>query len=495
MIIFETKNITKKFPGVVALDSVDFSLEQGEIHALIGENGSGKSTLMKTILGIYHPDEGEMSFHNQLYAPKSARDALNLGICMIHQEISLVPTMTVAENIWLGREKMFSKGGILSAKKRREKTIELLEKLKIDLNPDMLVSKLSVASQQLVELVRAISYEAEIIIMDEPTSALTNKEIQLLFGIIRNLKKQGKTVIFITHKIDEIFAVSDRITVLRDGILIETLEAKKTTEEQLIARIIGRDLSDMYQKLPADIKDVALEVKHLSSGKKFQDISFSVRKGEILGISGLMGSGRTEVMRAIFGIDSFETGEIAINGQLVRFKTPKQAIQHGMGMVTEDRLHQGIMPNLSVKINMTLANLYRMLKGHFFINKQMEASQAQEFAKMLNIKTADLNQHINTLSGGNQQKALIARCLMTNPKIIIFDEPTRGIDIGAKSEIYKHINRLAQQGIAVIIVSSELAEILAMSDRILVMREGRIAGEFSAEEANQTLLISAAFGL
>lgn len=495
MAILEAKNITKRFPGVVALNSVCFSLEKGEIHALIGENGSGKSTLMKTILGIYRPDDGNMTFHGKEYAPKSPGDALNAGICMIHQEISLVPTMTVAENVWLGREQMFSKCGMISAKKRRDKTKELLTKLKIDLEPDILVSKLSVANRQLVELVRAISYEAEIIIMDEPTSALTDKEIHLLFEIIRNLKKQNKTIVFITHKLDEIFAVADRVTVLRDGNYIDMLKTQDITEEQLIALIIGRDLSDMYQKEPAEITDTALEVRHLTSGKKFRDISFTVRKGEILGISGLMGAGRTELMRAVFGIDSFETGEILINGQRVHFRSPKQAIRHGLGMVTEDRLNQGIMPNLSVKLNMSLANLYRMIKGMIFVDKKQENQECKAFAGNLNIKTAGLNQHINTLSGGNQQKALIARCLMTNPQIIIFDEPTRGIDIGAKSEIYKHINQLAKQGIAVVIVSSELTEILAMSDRILVMREGTVAGEFLAEEADQTTLISAAFGV
>ena len=495
MNIFEAKNITKRFPGVLALNSVNLTLEKGEIHALIGENGSGKSTLMKTILGIYHSDEGEMLFKGKPYRPKGPADALNSGICMIHQEISLVPTMSVAENIWLGRENLFMKAGLISRNERREKTQELLNNLNIDLSPDDLVKNLSVARKQMVEIARAASYNADITIMDEPTSALTEKEVEILYDIMRTLKLQDKTIVFITHKIDEIFAISDRVTVLRDGNYIDTVGLENLTNDKLVSMIIGRDLSDMYVKNPTKKGEIVLEVKNLCNGKYFQNVSFDVRAGEILGVSGLMGAGRTEVMRAVFGIDHYESGEIYLNGKKVKFKSPKDAIHSGLGMVTEDRLNQGIVANLSLVVNMSLANLFRMLRAGLFVNKGLEQKKCNELMESMNIKATGLKQHIDTLSGGNQQKVLIARCLMTEPQVIIFDEPTRGIDVGAKSEIYKHINDLAEQGIAVIMISSEMSEILALSDRIMVMSDGKVAGEFDRKEATQEKLMTAAFGL
>lgn len=492
--IIEASGIAKSFQGVQALKNVHFELRRGEVHALIGENGAGKSTLMKILLGIYQADAGEICYKGESITFKNPYDALSKGISMIHQEISLVPTLSVAENIWLGREKKFYSAGLyINEKKREAETKKLLDELGIDLNPKTIVSNLSIANMQLVEIARAVSYRSDIIIMDEPTSALTDKEIELLYKIIYDLSAKNVAIVFISHKLEEIFKVCDRITVLRDGEYIGCYDSDAITQPELIRLIVGRELNDMFPKLPAEIGKPILQIQNLC-GERFQDVSFEVRQGEILGFSGLMGAGRTEVMRAIFGIDSVRSGDVYLNGQSVRIHSPKQAIANGIGMVTEDRLRMGAIYALSVKKNMTLAYLRKITNRAYIVDAKQEGHDYDEMAQRMAVKTASSNQKINSLSGGNQQKVIIGRCLLTKPQVLILDEPTRGIDVGSKSEIHRTISELAQQGIAIILISSELPEILGMSDRILVMREGKIAYECMREDATQEILIAHSFG-
>lgn len=493
--VLEMKGITKRFPGVRALSGAQLRIKKGEVHALIGENGAGKSTLMKILLGIYRQDEGEVIYKGKPVNFKNPNDALCAGISMIHQEISLIPTVDVAENIWIGREKKFSTAGLIHAGKRYEQTQELLNKLEIAISPRAMVRTLSVANMQLVELARAVSYNSDIIIMDEPTSSLTETEINLLYKIIRELSGKGTAIIFISHKLDEIYEICDHITVLRDGEYVSDHSAESLSKDQLIAKIAGREIKDLFPKEEASIGEVVLEVKGLTSGKVFRDISFSVHKGEILGFCGLVGAGRTEIMRALFGIDGFDSGEIFVDGRKIIVKSPKHAIKNGIGMVTEDRLHMGIVGGLPVKYNITLASLRNYCKKLFFIDRGKEKEAADKMVDTLSVKTASLDQVLGSLSGGNQQKVIVAKWLLTNPKVLILDEPTRGIDVGSKSEIHRLISRLAKQGMAVIMVSSEMPEVLGMSDRILVVRGGRLAGEFSRGDADQETLIKCAFGV
>jgi inositol transport system ATP-binding protein len=493
--VLEMKGITKRFPGVRALNGAQLRIKKGEVHALIGENGAGKSTLMKILLGIYRQDEGEVIYKGKPVNFKNPNDALCAGISMIHQEISLIPTVDVAENIWIGREKKFSTAGLIHAGKRYEQTQELLNRLEIAINPRAMVRTLSVANMQLVELARAVSYNSDIIIMDEPTSSLTETEINLLYKIIRELSGKGTAIIFISHKLDEIYEICDHITVLRDGEYVSDHPAASLSKDQLIAKIAGREIKDLFPKEEASIGEVVLEVKGLTSGKVFRDINFSVHKGEILGFCGLVGAGRTEIMRALFGIDEFDSGEIFIDGRKIVVKSPKHAIKNGIGMVTEDRLHMGIVGGLPVKYNITLASLRSYCKKLFFIDRSKEKEVADKMVETLSVKTSSLDQVLGSLSGGNQQKVIVAKWLLTNPKVLILDEPTRGIDVGSKSEIHRLISRLAKQGMAVIMVSSEMPEVLGMSDRILVVRGGRLAGEFSRGDADQETLIKCAFGV
>jgi ABC-type sugar transport system ATPase subunit len=492
--VLEMRGIVKLFPGVRALDGARLRVRPGEIHALIGENGAGKSTLMNILLGIFPQDEGEIFFKGKKINFKSPHEALKSGISMIHQEISLIPTMDVAENIWIGREKQFSSLGLLSPRKRYQAASELLKKLGLNLSPRTIIRTLSVANMQLVELARAISYKPSVIIMDEPTSSLTDKEIKFLYKIIRELSAQGTAVIFITHKLEELYEICDQVTVMRDGKFISECPVSELPKDELINRIAGRVIKDMYPKLESDIRDVVLEVKKLSSGKFFQDISFSVRRGEILGFCGLIGAGRTEIMRAIFGIDPFDSGEIYLEGKKVRIKSPKQAIALGLGMVTEDRRRMGIIPVLPLRYNVSLAALKSFCRPLGIINKQAENRGADEIVKRLAVKFSSMKQVIASLSGGNQQKVIIGKWLLTNPKVLILDEPTRGIDVGSKSEIHRLISELARQGLAVIMVSSEMPEILGMSDRIMAVREGRLAGEFPRGSVNQEELAKQIFG-
>ncbi len=491
--ILTMDNISKSFPGVKALSNVSLSLNKGEVMALVGENGAGKSTLMKILLGMYPMDSGTITFAGKEYKPQNPNDALSNGISMIHQELCLIPTMTVSENIWIGREKKFKTLGIINVKKRNKETKKLMDKLNIHIDPNALVSTLSVANMQLVEVARAVSYQSKIIIMDEPTSALSEAEVNLLYRIIEDLRKEGVSIIFISHLLDEIFRICNRVTVLRDGQLIETLNIKDVDTPLLIKLIAGRELSEIYPEPTATIGDTVIEVDNLNSIGKFKNISFKVRKGEVLGLCGLMGAGRTEIVSAIFGIDKYDSGSILLQGKKVEIRSSADALKNGIGMVTEDRSRTGIFAGLSVRENISIAYLRDICKLKF-VNSKKEKIDVQKMTKLLSVKTANSSVRVDSLSGGNQQKTIIARWLLTNPQVLILDEPTRGIDVGSKSEIYKLINSLAEEGLAIILVSSELPELMGISNRILVVKDGTIVGEQNRNEFNQEVLIKKAFG-
>jgi len=493
--VLEVKNLSKAFLGVKALDKVYLEVNKGEVHAVIGENGAGKSTMMNIILGDLRRDEGEIIFKGKTTNFSSPAEAIREGISMIHQEISLVPTLSVSENIWLNREGQFSKRGFIDAAQRDEATRVLLQdKLKLDVNGKNIVSTLTVAQMQLVEIARAVSCNSDVIIMDEPTSALSVKEIKVIFNIIRHLAEQGVAIIFISHKLEELFEICDRVSVYRDGHYIGTRLCAETTRDELIKMIIGRDMTEQYPVINCNKGEVVLKVEHLCSRNVFDDISFEVHKGEILGFSGLVGAGRSEIMRAIFGIDKFTKGYIEIEGKEVKICSPHDAVEHGIGMVTEDRLRIGIIPEASVSDNISIATLSRFCNKLGVVNKKQEKESCKKYIKDLSVKVTNIDMPISSLSGGNQQKAIVARWLMTYPKVFILDEPTRGIDVGAKSEIYNIIGKLAEQGIAIIMVSSEMPEILGICDRIIVIRDGKITGECTKEEATQEILAKYALG-
>ena len=492
--ILQMKDITKTFPGVKALDNVSFNLKKGSVHALMGENGAGKSTLMKVLTGIYKADAGEIILKGARVNINDPKEALHLGISIIHQELNPIPDMTVAENIFVGREPTYKFLNILNRKELRSMTLRLFEEIGIKIDPGAKLASLSVAEKQVVEIVKAISYNADIIIMDEPTSAISDREVEKLFEIIRKLVSKGKAIIYISHKMDEIFQISDYITVMRDGAYIDTKPTSELNKQKLISLMVGRELSSVFPKRNAKISDIAMEVKKLNIKGICKDITFKVRRGEILGVAGLMGAGRTEVMEAIFGARKIDSGEIIINGERVTINSPKDAINKGIALVTEDRKLLGLNLKSSVKNNITLANLsaYCMLKQLIRINEEKKVADAQIDA--LSIKTPDRNQIVNSLSGGNQQKVVIAKWLLCNPDILILDEPTRGIDVGAKAEIYKIMNSLAEAGKAIIMISSEMPEILGMSDRVIALHEGRITGEFDKSEMDQEKIMFCATG-
>lgn len=493
--LLEMSGITKRFPGVKALDNAALEIRRGEVHAIVGENGAGKSTLMKILLGIHTPDEGKILMDGKEVRFRNPHDAIGHGISMIHQETSLMPTTSVSENVWVGREKDFTKFGIMNVRLRDRRTREILERLGIKIDPKAVIKTLSVAEMQLVEVARAVSYNSRIIIMDEPTSSLSDRDTKLLFHIIKDLTAEGIAVIFISHKLDEVLAVSDRVTAMRDGRYIATADARGCTKDDLIKWIVGREMNGMYPKEPAEISDVVLEVEHLSTeDKRVRDVSFTLRRGEILGFAGLVGAGRTETVRALFGIDKPESGEIRIHGKHVKIKNPRAAIRLGMGMVTEDRLRLGIFGKLSVKQNMSAAYLKKITGKLGFVNFPRETKNCEEMREKLEIKFSSQKQMISGLSGGNQQKVIIARWLLSKPEILILDEPTRGIDVGAKAEIHRRISLLAQQGMAIILISSELEEVLGMSDRIVVMRNGSVVGEHLREDADSRQIMKEAFG-
>lgn len=486
----EAEGISKFFPGVKALDNVSLRVRPGTVHALMGENGAGKSTLMKCLIGMYRPDKGTIKIKGEPVQFQDTMDALRSGISMIHQELNLVPYMTVAENIWLGREPM--KFGFVDHVRLNQVTQELLNRLNIRLKAERMVGELSIASQQMVEIAKAVSWDSDIVIMDEPTSALTETEVAHLFTIIRDLREQGKAIIYISHKMDEIFTITDEVSIFRDGSWIASDQTAKYTRQSLITQMVGRELTQLFPKFNSAIGEEVLTVRNLSCRDRFTDVSFSVRRGEILGVAGLVGAGRSEVMESLFGMESFDSGEILIDGVPVTIDSPSTAIEKGMAFLTEDRKKSGLFLVLSVMENMSIVNMPEYSGKSGFVSHVKMAQDCMEQIRRLNIKTPTMDQIINNLSGGNQQKVLIARWLLAQPKILILDEPTRGIDVGAKAEIYRLINELANRGVAIIMVSSELPEILGMSDRVMVMHGGRITGILDKEDADQETILSLA---
>ena len=488
--ILHITNLSKSYSGVKALDNVQLIVKRGEVHALMGENGAGKSTFMKILAGLVIPDSGEIILDGEVLKNTRVTDVIKKGISMIHQEILIVPELTVAQNIFLGREKSITgtRIGWIQEKILTSKANELLNKMGVAVAADIKMKYLSVAQMQMVEIAKAISNDAKVIIMDEPTSAISNKEVDTLFRIIRELKSNGVAIIYISHKMDEIFEIADTITVLRDGKYITTKNSSELTNDILISLMVGRELNSMFPEPVIPTNKGVLEVKNLTRSGKFSNINFTVHAGEIFGIAGLMGAGRTEIARAIYGLDSLDTGEILIDGNLVTIKSPRDAVDCGIGFVSEDRKRLGFIPELSVKHNITLASLPEHRRG-ILLNNESENSAADKMISDLKIKSFNRNQKVMHLSGGNQQKVVLGKVLLSSPKMIILDEPTRGVDIGAKFEIYKLIHNLAAEDIAIIMISSELPEILGMSDRIMVLSKGVQTAILSREEATQELIM------
>lgn len=492
-ILLGAKDICKRFPGVVALNKVSLYIRAGEVHALMGENGAGKSTMMKILAGSYIPDEGTLTLKGALLKLKSPREALDHGIAMIHQELNLLPDMTVAENIWIGREPT-NAIGLVNHAKLHDQTRDLLSRLKIFIDPECLLGELSIANRQMIEIAKAVSYESDILIMDEPTSAITENEVEHLFEIIDDLKKAGKAIIYITHKMNEVFRIADNITILRDGQHILTRPSAEMNPNSLIAAMVGREMDQIFPKEPADIGAIALSARGLTRKGEFKDVSFDVRYGEIVGVAGLMGAGRTEVMESVFGINPPDAGQILIEGKPVNFRTPKEAIQAGLALLTEDRKKSGLFLSLDVASNMDVTVLPSYSFLGFVQQKKLDV-ECHAMSRRLKIKTPNLQEIIGNLSGGNQQKALIARWLLNKPRILILDEPTRGVDVGAKAEIHRLVTQLAQSGAAIILISSELPEVMGMSDRVIIMHEGHVTGELMRDDFSQEKILTLASGL
>lgn len=482
------------FGGVQVLKDVDFDIYPSEIHGLIGENGAGKSTLLKILAGVYQPKSGEILLRDKLVDIPNPHTATDMGIALIHQEPLTFPDLDVAENIFIGRQPMRSGLARVDWKTMYARSGEILNSLGVNLDPKAKVRGLSVADQQMVEMAGALSQNAKILFMDEPTAALTPSEVEDLFIIIRRLREQGTAIVFISHRLEEIFELCDRITVLRDGEWVGERRPENTTTDEIIHMMVGRPLSALYAvDSEHTVGEPMLQVEGLSRVRKFSDISFEVRAGEIVGMAGLVGAGRTDVARALFGALDIDSGTVRIQGKKVNIKQPRSALAHGMAYVPEDRQHNGLLMDMSITNNITLAALERIFPNHWLRNS-VEDKYAEEYVDKLHIILRQLNQQVRELSGGNQQKVVLAKWLLATPKIILLDEPTRGIDIGAKSEVHRLIGELASQGLAILMISSEMPEILAMSDRIIVMREGRINGHFTREEATAERIIAAATG-
>jgi len=479
--LLEMRGITKRFPGVTALDRVDFELEKGEVHVLLGENGAGKSTLIKMLSGAYQPDEGEILVDGEKVEISSAMDAQALGISTIYQEFNLVPQLTVAENILLGRQPR--RFGVVNGSKMRKDARELLERIKVRVNADARVEDLGVAQRQMVEIAKALSLDARILIMDEPTASLSGQEVGRLFEIIHGLQEDEVGVIFISHHLEEVTEIGDRVTVLRDGEYVDRVPAS-TDHSDFVRLMVGRDIEDQFPRRKPEIGDVLLEVKNLSQEGVLEDISFELRAGEVVGIAGIVGAGRTELAEAIFGSEPADSGEVWVRGETLRPGHPREAKDRGIGFITEDRQGEGIVQPLSVSENLGLAALGDN-SSLGLVNRRKQRQQAEKMIGDLNIRTPGPEQEIRYLSGGNQQKVVIGKWLLNNSKILIMDEPTRGIDVGAKVEIYELINDLTENGAGILMISSELPEVLGMSDRVLVMSQGHITGELLAEEATQ----------
>jgi ABC-type sugar transport system ATPase subunit len=486
----EMKDIHKRFPGVYALKGVSMDITPGEVHALVGENGAGKSTLIKIISGAYQPDSGTYLINGNPANISKTLDAIEKGIAVIYQELNLVESLSIAENVFFGALPVNKTGRVLW-NSLYEETKKITDEIGLDISPKMKVGYLSIAQEQLVEIAKALSKKPRVIVMDEPTSALSTQEIDNLFSVIRKLKANGAAIVYVSHKLDEIFAISDKVSVLRDGQYIGTEAIGNLSEEKLISMMVGRKLSDMYPKTEPQIGEVALEVKELTT-EKVKDISFYARKGEIVGFAGLMGAGRTELAKAVFGADEKLKGEVLVAGKKVPKNSTRAAVKYGIGMIPESRKDDGILPNLCVKKNMTIASIKQFVRT-LMVRGSMEKSGVDEMICNLCIRTPGMDQMIANLSGGNQQKVIVSRWLMKqNLKVLIVDEPTRGIDVGAKAEIYNILDKLAHQGLAIVMMSSEMPEILSMCDRIYVMKSGRIIGEYQQGEATQEKLLSSA---
>ena len=480
--ILTLNNISKSFSGIKVLEEMSLQIEKGKVHALMGENGAGKSTLMKILVGLLQADKGEILLEGEVISGLSVHAILGKGIAMIHQEILMVPDLSVAQNIFLGKESQ--RFSWLNESEINTKSKQILADLKLDISPKIKVKNLSIADRQMVEIAKAISNNAKVIIMDEPTSALSENEVETLFGIIEKLKKQGVAIIYISHKMDEIFKISDTITVLRDGKLISTQKAEELNSQTLIKLMVGREISELFPSTNLEIGQTLISVNNLGRKNVFSEVNFEVKAGEVLGLAGLVGAGRSEIARAIAGLDKIDTGTIEIEGIETQIESPSDAIRLGIGFVSEDRKALGFIPQMSIKDNISLSSLKRFTKM-CFVSTQDQTKSTEIVFNDLKVKASGLGQKVINLSGGNQQKVVIGKVLMSNPKIIILDEPTRGIDVGAKFEIYKLINTLKAKGLAIILISSEMPEILGLSDRILVISKGKQKAILSKSEASQ----------
>ncbi|MEK7795496.1 MAG: sugar ABC transporter ATP-binding protein [Candidatus Hydrogenedentota bacterium] len=491
--VLQMSGVTKRFPGVLALDSVQFDLHPGEVHCLVGENGAGKSTLMKILAGAQPMDEGEIRLDGGPVRLQSPHHAQQLGVSMIYQEFNLSPYLSVAENIFLGREPRFGRSPFIDWRRMHRDARAVLDRIQVNLDSRKPVNECSIAEQQMVEIAKAVSFNAKIIVMDEPSATLTGHELAHLFSLIRELKQQNIGIIYISHRLDEIFQIGDRVTVMRDGQYIATKPVLEVTREDIIRMMVGRELKDEFPKEQFPRGPERLRVEGLTRRGAFANVSFAVHQGEIVGLTGLVGAGRTEVARAIFGADALDNGAIYLDGAPVQLRSPRDAIAHGIGLLTEDRKHQGLVLGMTVRENATLANLKALVRGPF-ISRRAERAASEKFVADLQIKTPSIDQIAQNLSGGNQQKVVLAKWLFTRSKLLIFDEPTRGIDVGAKVEIYRLMNDLVRKGVSILMISSELPEVLGMCDRILVMHEGRLAGELARADATQEKIMHLATG-
>lgn len=490
--VIQMRGITKEFPGVKALKAVDFNVYRGRIMALLGENGAGKSTLMKILTGVYDKTSGEIFLNGEPVQVRNTKEAQNLGIAIIHQELNLLSNLSIGENIFLGREPVNSLGKIEWSKLYKAAGT-IMDRLGITEKPETLVSELSIGKQQMVEIAKALSLNARVIVMDEPTGALTDKETESLFRVIRELKAEGRSIVYISHRLKEIFQVCDDVTVMRDGQFIAEYPIEEVDEDKIIELMVGRKLSEQYPRITCPAGKVLLEVRNLTNSY-IRDISFSLRSGEIVGLSGLMGSGRTELARTIYGVLAKDSGEIIVEGKPVNIKSPGQAIKHGISYVSEDRKRNGVVLGLNIKENISLSVLQKLSGLFGIINRQKEEEAALESVRGMSIKTSGVRQLVKNLSGGNQQKVSLSKSLMTSPRILILDEPTRGVDVGAKKEIYDIINQFKKSGMSILMISSEIPEILGMSDRIMVMHEGKITGCLERENADQESIMRLAVG-
>lgn len=489
-VIVSMENITKTFPGVKALDNVRFELRSGEVMALLGENGAGKSTLMKILSGVYTRDGGTMKIFGKEYGDLTPKMAQEVGVAIIHQELNMCKHLSVAENMFLGREKV--KGVMLSDREMEREAKKILDELQIDLSATQVVGDLPVSKQQMVEIAKALSTNAKVLIMDEPTSALTAKEIDELFRIIKDLRAKGCGIVYISHRLEELQHIVDRVTIMRDGQYITSMNFKDATMDEIIANMVGREIKEKFPRVECKKGKKILEVKNLNAGRLVRDIDFSLYEGEIVGFAGLMGAGRTETTRAIFGVDPKTSGQIILNGEEIHIHSPKDAIKAGIVLAPEDRKKDGLCTKLSIRHNMALPNLDLICNKFGVVNTRKETEMCDKAVDNLKIKTPNVEINAANLSGGNQQKVVVGKWLARDSKVVIFDEPTRGIDVAAKVEIYKLMNKLKQEGIAVMFVSSEMPEVMGIADRIIVMCDGRITGELMAEEATQSKILTLA---